>query len=350
MGAYSPCRHRLYHRNGWFCEKSGRSYPLSLALSRREREFLRHFPLLQSFCECSKVVRGYFHCAIRARLRIKYALLLDVRVPLPPGMTERVAPGIPEAGPLAGFDAAAWHVCHRLAESCCWSILRYPLLVPFFRPTYIIAVLIAIAVHECAHAYAAYRLGDDTAKHAGRLTLNPLAHLDPMGALLFLVVGFGWAKPVPVNPARLGRPKRDNALVALAGPASNLLLAGIAFAGLLLLGISWGGSFDLLSLRGASVLQTFLLQLCGSLLFVNLALMAFNLFPVAPLDGSKILEGFVPYRHELEYERFMQYGPYILLGLLLFESFLPFPILSGWVFGISDAVLGVFEIFAGVLL
>lgn len=221
--------------------------------------------------------------------------------------------------------------------------------MPFFRPTFIIAVLIAIAVHECAHAYAAYRLGDDTAKHAGRLTLNPLAHLDPMGALLFLVVGFGWAKPVPVNPARLGSPKRDNALVALAGPASNLLLAGIAFAGLLLLGISWGGSFDLLSLRGASVLQTFLLQLCGSLLFVNLTLMAFNLFPIAPLDGSKILEGFVPYRHELEYGRFMQYGPYILLGLLLFESFLPFPVLSGWVFGISDAVLVVFEGVAGFL-
>ncbi len=223
------------------------------------------------------------------------------------------------------------------------------LMIPFLRPTYIIAVLIAIAVHECAHAYAAYRLGDDTAKDAGRLTLNPLSHLDPMGALLFLVVGFGWAKPVPVNPARLGHPKRDNALVALAGPASNLLLAGIAFAGLLLLGISWGGSFDLLSLRGASVVQTFLLQLCGGLLFVNLALMAFNLFPIAPLDGSKIVEGFVPYRHELAYERFMRHGPYILLGLLLFESFLPFPILSVWVFGISDAVLGVFEGVAGLL-
>src|SRR3989344_2179890 len=177
-------------------------------------------------------------------------------------------------------------------------------MTPFLRPTFIIAVLIAIAVHECAHAYAAYKLGDDTAKHAGRLTLNPLAHRDPMGALLFLVVGFGWAKPVPVNPARLGYPKRDNALVALAGPASNLLLAVIAFVGLLLIGISGGGSFDLLSLRGASVPMTFLLQLFGSLLFVNLSLMAFNLFPIAPLDGSKILEGFIPYHYELEYERF----------------------------------------------
>lgn len=220
-------------------------------------------------------------------------------------------------------------------------------MTPFLRPTYIIAVLIAIAVHECAHAYAAYRLGDDTAKYAGRLTLNPLAHLDPMGALLFLVVGFGWAKPVPVNPARLGHPKRDNALVALAGPASNLILALIAFVGLLLVGISWSGSFDLLSLHGASVFHTFLLQLFGSSLFVNLSLMAFNLFPIAPLDGSKILEGFIPYHYEGEYERFMQYGPYILLGLLLFESFLPFPILSGWVFGISDTVLAVFEGVAG---
>ncbi|MBI2524101.1 site-2 protease family protein [Candidatus Peregrinibacteria bacterium] len=221
-------------------------------------------------------------------------------------------------------------------------------MTPFLRPTYIIAVLIAIAVHECAHAYAAYRLGDDTAKDAGRLTLNPLAHIDPMGALLFLVVGFGWAKPVPVDPARLGSPKRDNALVALAGPASNLLLAFIAFVGLLLVGISWRGSFDLLSLHGASVPTTFLLQLFGSSLFVNLSLMAFNLFPIAPLDGSKILEGFIPYRHELAYERFMRHGPYILLGLLLFESFLPFPILSGWVFGISDTVLGIFETVAAL--
>lgn len=216
-------------------------------------------------------------------------------------------------------------------------------MTPFLRPTFIIAVLIAIAVHECAHAYAAYKFGDNTAKDAGRLTLNPLAHLDPMGALLFLFVGFGWAKPVPVDPTCLGHPKRDNALVALAGPASNLILAFVAFLGLLLIGISFGGSFDLLSLRGVSVFHTFLLQLFGSSLFVNLSLMAFNLFPIAPLDGSKILEGFIPLRYELEYARFMQYGPYILIGLLLFESFLPFPLLSTWVFGIGDTVLAVFE-------
>ena len=221
--------------------------------------------------------------------------------------------------------------------------------MPFLYPTYIIAVLIAIAVHECAHAYVAYRLGDDTAKYAGRLTLNPLAHLDPMGALLFLVVGFGWAKPVPVNPARFGHPKRDNALVALAGPVSNLCLAIIAFIGLLSVGVSLGESFDLLSLRGVSVFHAFLLQLFWSSLSVNLLLMAFNLFPIAPLDGSKVLEGFIPYHYEREYEQFMRYGPYMLIGLLLFESFLPFPLLSGWVFGIKEAVLVLFGRVAGLL-
>jgi len=220
----------------------------------------------------------------------------------------------------------------------------------FLNPTYIIAILIALSVHEFAHGYVARRLGDPTAENAGRLTLNPLSHLDPIGALLFLLVGFGWAKPVPVNPAYFRHPKRDNALVALAGPASNLLLAFLAFMGLLLVAPKELGSVpNLLSLQTTgSVIQVFLIQVLSGSLFVNLALMAFNLLPIAPLDGSKILQGFIPLRHELQYERFMQYGPFILLGLLLFESFLPIPLLTGWVFGIVQGVLLLMTVMVGL--
>ena len=190
----------------------------------------------------------------------------------------------------------------------------------FLNPTFIIAILIALSVHECAHAFVARKLGDPTAENAGRLTLNPLAHLDPIGTILFLVVGFGWAKPVPVNPAYFRHPKRDNALVAIAGPVSNLLLAFLAFLGLLFIAPTEFTSISaLLHLQTTgSVIHIFLIQLFSGALFVNLALMAFNLLPIAPLDGSKVLAGFIPLRHELAYERFMHYGPFILLGLLLF--------------------------------
>lgn len=226
-------------------------------------------------------------------------------------------------------------------------------MAPFFRPTYIIAILVAVAVHECAHAWMAKRLGDATAEAEGRLTLNPLAHIDPLGALLFLIVGFGWAKPVPVDPRNFRHPKRDGALVALAGPASNFLLAFLAFVALSFLVARRGGGtmWEFLHISSPdSVFSLFLVQLLGSLLFVNLALMAFNLFPIAPLDGSRVLAGWIPLRYEFPYEQLQRRGLYILFGLLLFESFLPFPLLSGWVFGISDAVLGVFGGLVGIFM
>src|SRR4051812_8481457 len=107
---------------------------------------------------------------------------------------------------------------------------------PFLQPPFLIAILFALSFHEAAHAWMALRLGDATAKLAGRLTLNPLAHLDPLGTILFVIVGFGWGKPVPVNPYYFRQPKRDNALVALAGPVSNLILAAVSF--ILLLAIT----------------------------------------------------------------------------------------------------------------
>jgi Zn-dependent protease len=173
-----------------------------------------------------------------------------------------------------------------------------------------IVLLVAFTVHELAHAVVAVRLGDDTPRRAGRLTLNPLAHLDPIGTLLLLMAGFGWAKPVPVNPyylqygAQLGM-----AIVAAAGPLSNLLLAmlgAIPFRlGLLpVFGGGGGGFFP----TPAEFMREFVV--------INLVLMLFNLLPIAPLDGSKILRGFAPRQWDTFLMTLEQWGPFILLALV----------------------------------
>lgn len=216
--------------------------------------------------------------------------------------------------------------------------------MPFLHPIFIISILVAISIHEASHAFMARRLGDPTAAALGRLTLNPLAHLDLLGALMFITVGFGWAKPVPVNPLHFAHPKRDTAFVALAGPASNLLLAFIAFAIDALLFQSALSRFNPAMLSGnGAVFQMFLEQLLRSSVYVNLGLMAFNLLPVAPLDGSKIVEPWIPWKWQPQYEIFLQRGPIILLMILIFEPLLPFPILSWWVSGIADFVLRMFS-------
>jgi len=222
----------------------------------------------------------------------------------------------------------------------------------FLSFPYIISVLIAISVHEWAHGFAAYKLGDPTAKYEGRLTLNPISHLDPLGALLFLTVGFGWAKPVPINPTYFNHPKRDTAIVALAGPFSNLVLGVLAFLGLAFMTSDAGPSSMmglLLSQGSGEPLQQFLFQLLATSLSVNLALMAFNLLPLAPLDGSKILGAFIPWRRHMEYELFMQRGPYILFALILIEAFTNIRIISGWVFGIVGFVLDLLHGVTGFL-
>jgi len=165
--------------------------------------------------------------------------------------------------------------------------------------------LFCITFHELCHGFAAYKLGDRTAKDAGRLTLNPLRHIDILGLLMMITVRFGWAKPVPVNMANFKNPKRGMALTALAGPLSNLLLTcGMLFLyGLL---IPYGRS----STAGAYVLR-----MVGDTAFLSLALAAFNLIPIPPLDGSKVLLAVMPdeaYRKLMRYER---YGMIILLLL-----------------------------------
>lgn len=218
--------------------------------------------------------------------------------------------------------------------------------MPFLHPTYIIAILVAIAIHEWAHAFSAHLLGDDTAKWEGRLTVNPLAHIDPLGALLFLTVGFGWAKPVPVNPLQLKHPKRDMAIIAVAGPVSNLVLAFVAYAGLVLMYGAHPSSFgDVVTglLGEQSVGEKMLELILLSSVMVNLGLMAFNLLPIPPLDGSNILRMFIPWQMEARYLEWMRRAPMILLAIIVLESFTSIRILSGFVSAMVSATLALFS-------
>ena len=211
----------------------------------------------------------------------------------------------------------------------------------FLSAPYIIAILIALSVHEWAHGFVAWRLGDPTAKYEGRLTLNPIAHLDPLGTIMFVIIGFGWGKPVPVNPRYFRNMKRDMSLTSLAGPFSNLCLAIVAIVLLRLFfsDVLSPSPGSLLPHGGGASITQFVADILKSSLFVNLGLMAFNLLPIAPLDGSKILLPFIPVRYEVPYYQFMQYGPYILLVLILAENAFGFSLISLWTLSIIHAVL-----------
>jgi len=171
---------------------------------------------------------------------------------------------------------------------------------------FIPAILIALSFHEFAHGFVAYRLGDPTPKYQGRLTLNPLAHLDPIGTLLLLFAHFGWAKPVQVNPYYFeGDRKRGMMIVALAGPFANVLLA---YIGALLFSLMLK---EILPFHGVA------LVFLQDLVQINLVLAAFNLIPVPPLDGSKILAGLMPGETANFIYRMEQYGPLLLMILII---------------------------------
>jgi Zn-dependent protease len=172
-------------------------------------------------------------------------------------------------------------------------------------------ILLALTFHEYAHAYVAHRYGDDTAQRSGRLTLNPLRHLDPLGTIMIFLVQFGWAKPVPVNPYNLRNPKKDMLWISVAGPLSNMLLALIS--GLLFRFFSDSAMItEKNSVTGILVLMAFLS------LKINLALAIFNILPIAPLDGSKILYGLLPPGFGKMIFALERYGPFILIGLIIF--------------------------------
>ncbi len=210
----------------------------------------------------------------------------------------------------------------------------------------IIVIMMSLTVHEVSHGYIAYRCGDPTARNLGRLTLNPLAHLDPIGTIMLLLFGFGYAKPVPINPRNFNHYKRDLVFVSLAGPVSNLCLA-ILWE--LLFRISW------LFMPESAIIQSFTSYntafywwfiFCNYFVMLNVGLAVFNLLPIPPLDGSRIISVILPQKaayYYLKYERYM-----IVVLVLLWQgafsgvlTFLREKVMSGifWTFDLTPLKL-----------
>ena len=193
-----------------------------------------------------------------------------------------------------------------------------------------IALVTGIAFHEFSHAWAANQLGDDTAARQGRLTLNPLAHLDPLGTVLLFVVGVGWGKPTPVNPYRLRvGVKRGNMLVALAGPLSNFAFALVASIPLIFGWVEPISFDDIEHASGSQIAGTFLL-LIG---FLNVILGVFNLIPIHPLDGFKVLLGVLPDELSRPLASLGRWGPVLLIGLIAVSFIRPEYSPLRWIFG-----------------
>ena len=192
--------------------------------------------------------------------------------------------------------------------------------------TWVIPLLLCVIIHEMGHGYAALKLGDETARIMRRLTLNPKEHIDPMGSLLvpgvlFLIqspVLFGWAKPVPVDYRNLRHPKRDMGIVAIAGPIANILLA-VAFV----LGI------HLLNLLPDSQTKIWLFQNLLNGIQLSLVLAIFNLLPILPLDGGRVVSALLPLKYSIEYQKTENYGFYILIGLMFMGPMLGINVI-GW--------------------
>ena len=190
----------------------------------------------------------------------------------------------------------------------------------------VLPALICITLHECAHGWAAYRLGDDTAKRMGRLTINPLKHIDIIGLAMMVLFRFGWAKPVPVDMRKFKNPKRDMAVTAAAGPLMNVMLC---LAALFLYGLTAPGAFY----RGGALY--YLNEGLYLTAYLSLALALFNIIPIPPLDGSKVLYSFISDRAYMQLMRYERYGMIALLALIVLSDFSgldPLSRATGWVF------------------
>jgi Zn-dependent protease len=217
----------------------------------------------------------------------------------------------------------------------------------FFRLAVLIvfSLLLAVTVHEFSHALVANGLGDSTARRLGRLTLNPIRHLDPSGSIMLLVAGFGWGKPVPVNQEQLSQGRLGAAMVAAAGPLSNLVVAFLLAvpikAGLL----GWSSpSLSRATYVMSGGLREGISDILGIIIFMNILLAVFNLIPLAPLDGSKVVRGFLPGRLGSGYARWERYGPLLLVGLIVsdyfFDTRILWSVLGPIVSGLTTAATG----------
>ena len=182
-----------------------------------------------------------------------------------------------------------------------------------------LALLPALTLHEFAHAYSAHKMGDPTPRLAGRVTLNPLAHLDPVGTLMILFAPIGWAKPVPINPMNFRDPVRGTLITSACGPASNIVQ-----------GIFWALVLrTVMALSPQSLLYpTFSVQLLAMMALINFVLAFFNLIPLGPLDGHHVLAALLPPQARWKYEQFNRYGFAILMGLILFSFLTRIPVIS----------------------
>lgn len=199
----------------------------------------------------------------------------------------------------------------------------------------LIPLILSLSVHEFAHAWTAWKLGDDTADRAGRLTLNPLAHIDPIGTLLLPLLGipFGWAKPVPVNPARFRRSIRmstGNMLTAAAGPLSNVVLA---------VACTVGFGLAIRFYPAAALPGSGTRELLVMMIQLNVSLAVFNMIPVPPLDGSRVLEGLVPFRLRGAWETFTRFAPFLLIVVFIGARYIMAGPM-GAVYGLLDRLLG----------
>ena len=188
-----------------------------------------------------------------------------------------------------------------------------------------LAVMVVITLHEFSHAFIAYKCGDPTAKWAGRMTLNPVKHFDPLGIVMFALAGFGWAKPVPVDMRYFKKPKQGMALTALAGPVSNFVLALLAMLCARLIYHQYGALWD------------FIFDLLLTTAYLSVGLGLFNLIPISPLDGSKVLFAFLP---DSAYEKLMRYEKYGMIALLILV----------WL-GVGDNVLStaIYNVYASMI-